>query len=262
MGNADFPDDDDDELELEPVDPEILAYEKSRASAKTDEALKKVEFDEIYEDPEHDPLLDVDKLRQFRFQTKHLLMLTAALAVVLALFQIVDSACSAIAILVVVVLTAGWGYVIRRERAERRRKDRLRAEFEAGRRPVDIPLPDMPEEVEPQASEFRFSFSTKQLLLTITGAAIAMGMLTLIPNKGAVAMLLGLVAILGLVIHAVGFEPPAIVVLAWWMLLVCYLLLGFWIAVFGDGDEGARRNIAPPPQATWASASEPGEHCA
>ena len=256
MGNPDFPEDDD-ELELEPVDPAILAHERARAASKTDDAFKKVEFDEIYEDPGADPLIDVDALRQFRFQIKHLLMLTAGLALVMTLFQLVANPCSGVAILMVVFLVAGWSYVIRRERLLRERKERMRAEFEAGRMPSDVALPALPDEVTPPVRDFYFQFSTKQLLLTLTGAALAMGLLTLIPNKGTVALILGVIAIVGLIVHAVGFEPPAIVVLAWWLLLVCYLALGVWIAMFGDGeDAAAQRTLLGP--AAFAAAFEPG----
>lgn len=259
MGDADFPDDDDDELELEPVDPEVLAHERARAQAKTDEAIRRVKFDDIYEEPDDDPLIDRQAVQQFRFQTKHLLMLTAVLAVVLALFQSVDHACTAISILAVVLLAGGWGYVWRRERMLRARKERMRAEFEAGRAPVDAPLSALPEEIRPLEPQFRFAFSTQQLLFTVTGAAVAMGLLTLVSDKAVVAMLLGFIAILGLVIHAIGIELPPIVVLAWWLLLAFYLLLGLWIALFGDGQDGAAQRQAPvrPPSA-WTAAAQPG----
>jgi len=43
-----------------------------------------------------------------------------------------------------------------------------------------------------------------------------------------------LVALSGLVLNAVGFDPPRIVVLGWWLLLMLYLFVGVWAALSSD----------------------------
>ena len=79
-------DDDDFELELEPVDPEILAMERQRGQQKTDEAVAKVDFDEIDRERTYgDYDIDWSQLRNFRFTTRHLLIVTAMLALGLTL---------------------------------------------------------------------------------------------------------------------------------------------------------------------------------
>ncbi|MBX3435089.1 MAG: hypothetical protein KF847_17365 [Pirellulales bacterium] len=239
--------DDDDDLELEPIDPEILEHERRRAQQKSDDALARVDFEDVFHEKESEPLVGVEQLKQFRFTIKHLLLATAVLAIVLTLFQVTEHFCSAIAILFTATLAGGWAYVFRRERALKAEKERLRAEFEAGRR-LTTPAPPPPDAPpESPAFEFRFAFSAKQMLIALTVAAVMMGVLSLAASKGTVAMILGMIAILGLVASAVGFEPPAIFVLGWWLLLVCYLILGLWLAIRGDGT--ACREQAPPPLA-------------
>ena len=48
------------------------------------------------------------------------------------------------------------------------------------------------------------------------------------------ATMLGFVALFGLVIHALGVEPPDVVVLGWWMILVLYVLLSIAVAVWSS----------------------------
>ena len=71
---------------------------------------------------------------------------------------------------------------------------------------------------------FRFRFSLAQLMLAMISAAIVMGFASILGAHHA-ATLLGFVALAGLVAHAIGVEPPAIVVLVWWLVLVSYVLL-------------------------------------
>ena len=90
---AKFDDDDDGaELELEPVDAEIIAGEKRRAEEAVDAAKRAVNIDAIYREVE--PVRDLDFSKEsltrfrFQFQLKHLLIATAVVAVMLALYKL------------------------------------------------------------------------------------------------------------------------------------------------------------------------------
>jgi hypothetical protein len=230
-------DDDDFELELEAVDPEILAHERARAQQKTDDAIAKVDVDEIYKKPESNDDYDIpwEKLREFKFTTRHLLMLTALLAFGLTLYLSL-SGCMALFIAGLLAVGAGWFYITRTERREAKERERRRREFDAANRAN-------PNAVEPGAStwveerpprpEFRFAFSIKQVLITMTVAAVVLGLLTSVGPK-AVVITLGAISLVGLAVQTFGwFDPPPAVVFGWWMLLALYLILGLVIAIFG-----------------------------
>src|SRR5262245_59502976 len=79
------PDDPDEgELELEPIDPAIIAAEQRRAQETVDATRVSIDIDEIYREAEHDRGQEILhkwvgdlRFHEFRFQTKHLLILTA-----------------------------------------------------------------------------------------------------------------------------------------------------------------------------------------
>jgi hypothetical protein len=76
----------------------------------------------------------------------------------------------------------------------------------------------------------------------MTAAAVVLGVLALIgPDKMALA--LGIVALLGLVVQTAGLDPPRMIVLGWWILLVLYLAVGVIAAL--RPDEAAARGGAP-----------------
>src|SRR5262245_11993283 len=106
-------DDDDFELELEPVDPEIIEMERQRGSRKTEDAVAKVKFEEIDQKPANaDYDVDWSRLRQFRFTTRHLLILTAILAIGLTL-KVQLGGCMALFVMAVVGIGASWFAVYR-----------------------------------------------------------------------------------------------------------------------------------------------------
>ena len=80
--------------------------------------------------------------------------------------------------------------------------------------------------------QFRFQFSLRELLMTMTVAAVTLGILRLMGSAETAATLLGLVALFGLVIYAVGYEPPQVVVLGWWLTLVLYVGVSIFAAVW------------------------------
>jgi hypothetical protein len=230
-------DDDDFELELEPVDPDILAHERERAQAKTDAAVTKATFDELYEHPpeNHDYDLDFSQLRQFRFTTRHLLILTAILAIGLTLYLQLGG-CMALFVMAAAAVGCGYFVIYRKERREALELERRRKEFLAqGPAPARPAADDDgPWEAEPPepSREFRFAFSLKQVMITMTAAAVFLAVLRFV-NVEALTLTLGLLALVGLAVQTFGFvDPPPAVVFGWWILLVLYLALGLLAAFF------------------------------
>jgi hypothetical protein len=237
------PDDDDFELELEPVDPEVLAHSQRRVEEKTDEALRRVDVDEIVgkrgADGYGDYDVDWSALRQFRFTTRHLLIATAVLAFCMTLYLLLEG-CMAIFVGSLIVIGFGWFGVYRIERREKKERERLRREIEAalGRKKSGEESPWTDGEAAAAAAaamprkEFRFAFSLKQVFIAMTVAAIVLGVLTVVGLK-ALTITLGACALAGLAVQTFGwFDPPPAVILAWWMMLVLYLALGLLIAKF------------------------------
>jgi hypothetical protein len=234
------PDDDDFELELEPVDPEVLAHSQRRVEEKTDEALRRVDVDELVRKPGADGYGDYDvdwsKLRQFRFTTRHLLILTAVLAFCMTLYLLLEG-CMAIFVGSLIAVGIGWFGVYRIERREKKERERLKREIEAalgrGKSAEESPWTDGDQTAPAvQRKEFRFAFSLKQVFITMTVAAIVLGLLAVVGLK-ALTITLGAFALAGLAVQTFGwFDPPPAVVLAWWMMLVLYLALGLLIAKF------------------------------
>ena len=88
----DCDDSDDAELELEPLDPEVMAAEERRAAEAIEVHRTAIDVNEVYRDLDANRDSEiveewVDRLRNFRFQfqVKHLLILTAVVAVLLVL---------------------------------------------------------------------------------------------------------------------------------------------------------------------------------
>jgi hypothetical protein len=77
-----------------------------------------------------------------------------------------------------------------------------------------------------------FRFSLRELIIAMTTAAVILGMMRLLGGPASTATVLGFVALIGLIIHALGFEPPQLVILGWWFILVMYVLLSIFAAVW------------------------------
>ncbi len=234
---ADSDPQDDDEYELEPIDPEILERERQRADAKVRQAEQSVDINEYYEDEQPEDPITWDDMRGFQFSIRHLLIATAGLAVFLTLWEIGE--CLALFLGALAALAGGWFYVLKREREAKDKRQIERAARVAGSgKPTDPDAIDYSEfdtSEEPTASrEFRFSFSMKELFGAMTVAALMLGLIQILGGAHNAALVLGLIALLGLVIHVVGFDPPPVVVLGWWLLLVLYIVMSLW-AAFGSG---------------------------
>lgn len=235
-------DDDDLELELEPVDPDIVAHQRARVEQKNEEIAARIDVKELFPDREYSDLdVDWSSLKQFHFTTQHLLGLTAIVAIVMSLYLRIQG-CSTLFVVGVVAVAAGWFYVMRLERRQEAERERLRAEFLArGPTPVGVggttnapavkeaaPTDAVVEPPRPRI-DLKFAFSLKEALITMTVAAVTLGLIRW-QGVDRMAIVLGLVALVGLIVQATGFQAPRIVVLGWWLLLVMYFFLALYEA--------------------------------
>jgi Flp pilus assembly protein TadB len=250
-------DDDGEEYELEGPDPEVLAAEQRRRSEELAAVERSIDIDEIYRDEEHSRSSEIlhEWVRQFRggmrFQVKHLLVATAVVAIALTLWRLgrlFDTLVIGVMFGIIgVYLYLQWKEKQHQDEAAARRREiyarRRAAQHAAGvgttAQPVAQPLPPPPAddldriwEKASQEQGFRFQFSLAQLMLTMMGAAVALGVVSILGLENA-STVLGLVALVGLVAHAVGFQPPPILALGWWLLLVFYVLLSFVAIIWG-----------------------------
>ena len=237
---------DDDEYELEPIDPEVLKHQQERAQRKTREAEDSVDINAVFDQEDLGDPIDIEQLKQFRFTTRHLLIVTALLALVMTLYVNLGG-CMSLFVASCVALATGWWFVMREERrrmekiaaARKRYKQRI-----AARRAVEDgkPIPDIDAEDE-QPTEaaweeeatpatFRFTFSMKEILITFAIAAVILAFAQILGFENA-ALLLGFVALAGLLVQAFGVELPSLIVFGWWLLLVLYILFSIW-STFGS----------------------------
>jgi len=246
MTDESFDDEDDFELELEPVDPEIEEHQRRRTIQKTRAAEDSVDIDALYSEThtgEPEDPVDFGEFKKFQFSIQHLLIITALLAVFMTVVKL-DSIFTAIAASIAASVAAGWWYVLRQERRQRAKKEaelaKFRARIAAQRAEQDgkhAPLPGLeetPEEELRQQPKFDFSFSLKEMFGAFTVAAVLLGVVNILGGPNNAAMLFGLIALSGLVLNVVDFDPPRAVVLSWWMRLVLYLFTSVWAAVSSD----------------------------
>lgn len=228
--------DDDGDYELEPVDEEILRGEQERARADMVRAQTSLDIDDVYERSTADERLDEFlKQARFQFQLKHLLMATAVLAVFLSLWKLFASSVAALMLVVMSALVVTHAYLGWRDRqreamlaARRARLVEIARRGEQGELVDEDDLDEEEEPPPPPKPPLRLNFSLKQVLVTLTVASVALGLLSAFgaltgTGFGAVAAILGLVAVAGLVAFAVGFEMPPIVAFGWWIILLLYI---------------------------------------
>lgn len=227
------PDDGDDgEYELEPVDPEILAREQQRAEQKLRQAESAVDVDQVHRETEPGDPITWDDLQGFRFTTRHLLIATAGLAMVMTLVKIAD--CLGMFLVAVIALAVGWFLVLRKERRVRIERERRLAELDLpAEETLTAEAPNVGVSVAPA---FRFSFSTKEMFIALTTAAVVFGLVRLVGGPENAAVVLGMIALVGLLVQLLGFEAPPLVALAWWLLLVLYIVVNLW-AAFASGGQ-------------------------
>lgn len=252
-------DDDDFELELEPVDPEIIAHRQERAQHAVDSAVKKIDVDELYEGHSNysDLELDLSGLKSFRFTTRTLLLITAILAVGMTVYLMWDG-CMVIFLSMLAAIAFGWYSVSKQDRLKELERARRREEFLANKgksapgapatasaapsKPASPFDPELPTSaaavVEPAEKrpffDVKFAFSMKELFITMTAVAVSLALLRWI-TPDYLAVILGFIALGGLVTNAAGYEPPRLVVLGWLVLMVFYLAVGLFAASSAAG---------------------------
>lgn len=246
--------DSDAELELEPLDPAIIAAEERRAAEAVDTHRKAIDVDEVYRDldanRDSEILAEwVAKVRNFRwqFQVRHLLVLTAVVALLLAIRHWISL--GTVFIVGIMLAVAGVSLLLkleenqRQEEADRRRR-KMYAERRARQNIQNAPPESMYEqedEPEPVADSpapvsatrsFRFQFSLSQMLVVMTVAAVLLGLGAAIGGMAGLATICGLLALAGLLIPMLGFHPPDVVVFAWWTVLAMYVVLSLSAALW------------------------------
>jgi len=252
-------DDDGDEYELEPPDEHVIAGEKQRAKDALEATKSSIDINEIYRDAAQERSSEIlenwfrDFKFGFRFQVKHLLIATAVLAIILTLAKL--KMLGTTAVILVMLGVAGlylylqWQEKKAQDEATRRRHEmyaRRRAHFEQSKRVADLatgsatvpPVTALPVADEMDNSEtesrpkFRLRFSMAELLIAMTTAAVIFGLVQILGGASNTATLLGFLALIGLVVHALGFEPPGVIVLGWWFILVLYVVLSIAAALW------------------------------
>lgn len=244
-------DDDDEELELEPPDESMEARQRQIA---IDAIRSSIDIDAIYNEADRDyggeALNDWFRNFRFQFQVKHLLIATAVISIILALIRL-QLFWSTFVIGFMLAIAGIYLYTTcveqkqqaeaarRREAIYARRRAKLAANM-AGRPleedelPEESPLPNVIDEIWHESlkkESFRFQFSLRQLLILITAAGLVLGVMNLLGGAAVMASVLGLVALFGLVLYAVGVEAPQLLVLGWWIILVMYVLLSISTAI-------------------------------
>ncbi len=242
---------DDDEYELEPIDPEVIKHQEERARRKTREAEDSVDINEVFESVDAGDPVDFESFKQFRFTTRHLLIATAVLAVVMTIVTRLGG-CMGLFVSGVIALASAWWFVLLEESRRLAKIEADRQRFKeklAARRAVEDgkPLPPRAsdeqfeqlnaewEDEDDQEPSFKFAFSTKELLITFTVAALILGFAQVLGPSSA-ALLLGLIALVGLLVQAFGVYLPPVVILGWWMLMMMYIVLSLWATVSPSGN--------------------------
>lgn len=245
---AKLPDDDDDdfEFELEDVDPEILEHAKRRGERQVHETEARAAHLETFEEPSDSDPISLEDFEGFRFTTQHLLIATAIMAVFMSIVRL-GGGCNALFISFLAAVAYGWWFVLRKERRERLERERRRAEAserltqlqKAGQSADSLAGRGVTydeKEFVPEKPGFSFSFSMKQVMIVFAIAAIMLGLASILGPETA-ALILGIVAVIGLVVLIMGFELPGIIVFGWWVLIGLYVVMSIAAVIMGRGDQ-------------------------
>jgi Flp pilus assembly protein TadB len=239
--------DENDEFELEPVDPDILARQRERTKRQSRAAEDAIDVNAVFDQENLGDPVDLEQLKKFRFTTRHLLIVTALLALVMTISMRLGG-CMGLFVSGCLALGAGWWFVWREEqrRLEKQAASREKLDERIARQRASEdgkPLPTgkaqgfeqasseksaSSEEENGALSTWKFSFSMQEQFVTFTIAAVTLGCTQVLGFDNA-GLLLGFVALVGLVVQALGVELPPLVVLGWWLLLVLYILVSFWV---------------------------------
>ncbi len=238
----------DDEIELEPVDPEILEHRRRRTIEKIRKAEDTIDVNAGFDDLSPADPINFDDLKRFRFTMRHLMTATAVLSIAMTLFLRLGNFMG-LFVSAVVALAAGWWLVLREENRKKialeTQQKKLAARIARQRAIEDgksvEPIADDEIESDNATSDdanaaspaFKFSFSMKEMFGALTAAAVILGLSRFL-GQADMVVVLGVIALAGLIIQATGFSPSPIIVL-----LALYLLFGLFGA-FGDDEQTAQ----------------------
>jgi hypothetical protein len=252
--SAPDPADDDDEYELEPLDPAVVSAEKRRAEEVAEGVRSSIDIDDVFRDAERSRGTEIleNWARNFhyRFNIKHLIIATAVVAIMIAAAELERL----IPLLTVLIIGAIFGLYFylnwqdrkqqteaeaRREQLYAKRRERLQTKGTATAHdeplaPIELtPPPAAPPSSEaadmwdaaPESEPFSLRFSLRSLMIAFTVAAVSLGMIHFIGGPGPTATILVSIAFVGLIVLALGFEPPQSMILGWWFILLLYVLI-------------------------------------
>jgi len=136
-------------------------------------------------------------------------------------------------------------YLNRQERAEeeRREKDRQRR-YERLRELREGQVSSGAAEAEPTSEAvgelaqssaikepFRFNLTKQEATVALVCVAIVLGLIFVL-GPGPAALVLGIIALVGLIFETAGFDGPRMLVLTWWFLLVTYIFVSIIAAIW------------------------------
>jgi hypothetical protein len=246
------PPEDDEELELEPLDPAIMNAEQRRAQEVAEQVRASIDIDQVYREAERNRSEEIVEgwIRNFKFrpQIKHVLYATAALAVLIAVSSLGETF-PVFAILTICCIGGLYLYMSWQDRKQQAEADEKRQAMYAKRRqqmqrkvastrdveleeparaPISVQRPAAAPDIwteSPPPEPFQIRFSMRTLLIAMTIAAVSFGLIHALGGPGPTATILGFMAVAGLLVHALGFEPAQSVVLVWWLILALYVVL-------------------------------------
>jgi hypothetical protein len=253
---------DDTELELEPVDPQILAAAKQRAEEAVIAASQAINIDQIYRDLEHpDPQLPSELLENFRFQfqLKHLLVAMAVIALLVTVISRMSQSALVGLFMIgfMLIAYAGTAYFYLQDRRRQQEADRRRQEMYAARRAQPgyrNPLADAaatgsargpaarkltPEDyaragvlVESKPTRLIDRLTVNQWLTAGCIIATLFGIMYLVGGPQNCAVMFGVLAVLGLTANVLGWEQPDVLLFVWWVALAVSIAMGMVMAVW------------------------------
>jgi hypothetical protein len=245
--------DDGTEYEVEPPDPEVLAAEERRAEEIIAASELAVDLHDIYDESEgrgdREYLDELVRGLRFRFTTKHLLVATTIVAIVIGIS--VQSDFGVVFVLGMLLAIGGvtaflsWkqherDVLIERRRralfAKRRTAQKAAREQKTGLPPVEEPPAEEPDTDEldttpAEPEKFRLRFTLAEMMTVAICTAVLIGLIAVL-GLPQTTTLFGFAALGGLVLHALGFEPPYSVVFGWWVLLLLYVVLSIITAIW------------------------------
>lgn len=239
--------DDGDEYELEPPDASVVSAEDRLAQETIAAAEQTIDIDELYREDER--RLEIESIDEwiskfrFQFRVKHLLVATAIVAILLSLRPGTALLLGVLASVGGLLLYLAWKEKEheaameekRRRLYAQRRAQRAEREHAPDAEPGDVPDAAPVERTEIPLSEKLLSLcSPREALIASFTAAVVLGLLGITFGAAVMATCLGIIAVGGILVQAIGVDMPRMVVLCWWLLLVLYVVVSIILAIVGN----------------------------